>query len=301
MLGVTSLAEAKEIIKYKLSPMHELQDHEFNIIINLCETHNINPAHGMLYLRRNEHNHIFPTLTIDGWFKLVNDKDDCNGYIFHESDVLVDIPQSGGVSTKAFEYIGCQIFRKGRDHAPVVKEYVLECINQFNAAWYSHTNRLLRHAAFIQCARMTYNLSGIYNETEELSSELSLSIVKEVTDESFEVLNTSDDSLEVFDDDITAHVDELNASDETLVKHNGNVIFDDIAEPSIDSKAVDVNTSEVNPEVIIPEDIVKQRIDSYLISSIAKGTLESCVIYLKSVTDEQDHGYIERESKDLVA
>jgi hypothetical protein len=115
ILGVETKEQVIAILKYKLSPEHDLLDCEVDMIINLCENYQINPSLGMLYLRRDELNHIYPTLKVDGWYKLVNDQDDCNGYEFVESESSASIPESNNNSVEktCFEYIGCRIFRKG--------------------------------------------------------------------------------------------------------------------------------------------------------------------------------------------
>ena len=62
-------------------------------------------------------------------------------------------------------YFECTIFRKDRKVATSVREYMYEAhTNQ--GAWLTHPRRMLRHKAMIQCARICFGLSGIYEPDE---------------------------------------------------------------------------------------------------------------------------------------
>jgi hypothetical protein len=47
----------------------------------------------------------------------------------------------------------------------VVREYLKECYRDVGP-WNSHPRRMLRHKAFIQCARMAFGFGGIYDPDE---------------------------------------------------------------------------------------------------------------------------------------
>ena len=55
--------------------------------------------------------------------------------------------------------------RKDRSHPTIVTEYLAEC-KMTTEPWKKYPKRMLRHKAFIQCARMAFGFSGIYDEDE---------------------------------------------------------------------------------------------------------------------------------------
>jgi hypothetical protein len=69
-------------------------------------------------------------------------------------------------------YFECTIFRKDRKVATSVREYMYEAhTNQ--GAWLTHPRRMLRHKAMIQCARICFGLSGVYDADEAQRISLS--------------------------------------------------------------------------------------------------------------------------------
>jgi hypothetical protein len=62
-------------------------------------------------------------------------------------------------------WIQCRITRKDRDAPIQVREYMAEC-KRNTGPWQSHPARMLRHKAFIQCARLAFGYSGIYDPDE---------------------------------------------------------------------------------------------------------------------------------------
>lgn len=95
---------------------------------------------------------------VDGWSKVINSHPQFDGMRFLESSPGDDeLPQ----------YIECTIFRKDRKVATSVREYMHEAhTNQ--GAWLTHPRRMLRHKAMVQCARICFGLSGIYEPDEAI-------------------------------------------------------------------------------------------------------------------------------------
>ena len=60
----------------------------------------------------------------------------------------------------------CTIWRKDRQHPITVTEYKRECFQQTSYAWQNFPLRMLRHKAIIQCARVAFGFSGIYDPDE---------------------------------------------------------------------------------------------------------------------------------------
>ena len=85
-------------------------------------------------------------------------------------------------------WIECVIYRKDRKHPISIREYLDEVYRppaepwvdiwengqrtgqkekrKFNGPWQSHTKRMLRHKAMIQCARVAFGFVGIYDQDE---------------------------------------------------------------------------------------------------------------------------------------
>lgn len=93
---------------------------------------------------------IVPIIGVDGWYRIVNDNPNFDGCEFEESR-----DQKGGI-----ESITCRIHRKDRSHPVVVTEWLAEC-KRNTPPWNGQPVRMLRHRAFIQCARVAFGLSAM--------------------------------------------------------------------------------------------------------------------------------------------
>ena len=99
---------------------------------------------------------IFFVVGVDGWSKIINAHPQFDGMRFVESAPGDDeLPQ----------YFECTIFRKDRKVATSVREYMHEAHTN-PGAWLTHPRRMLRHKAMVQCARICFGLSGIYEPDE---------------------------------------------------------------------------------------------------------------------------------------
>ena len=93
---------------------------------------------------------------VDGWTKIINSHPAFDGMKFVESEPGDDeLPL----------YFECTIFRKDRKVATTVREYMYE-VHTNEGAWLTHPRRMLRHKAMVQCARVCFGLSGIYDPDE---------------------------------------------------------------------------------------------------------------------------------------
>jgi phage recombination protein Bet len=95
---------------------------------------------------------------VDGWTKLINAHPAFDGMKFVESE-----PGDNELPL----YFQCTIFRKDRRVATSVREYMYE-VHTNKGAWLTHPRRMLRHKAMVQCARLCFGLSGIYDPDEAL-------------------------------------------------------------------------------------------------------------------------------------
>lgn len=92
---------------------------------------------------------ITPIVSVDGWARIINNNPNCDGIQFKQDD----------------ESATCMIYRKDRNHPTVVTEYLSEC-KMNTDPWKKYPKRMLRHKALIQCARIAFGFSGIYDEDE---------------------------------------------------------------------------------------------------------------------------------------
>ena len=92
---------------------------------------------------------IVPVVGLDGWSRIINSHTQFDGMDF-EQDA---------------ESCTCIIYRKDRSHPIKVTEWMSEC-KRGTQPWQSHPKRMLRHKAMIQCARLAFGFTGIYEQDE---------------------------------------------------------------------------------------------------------------------------------------
>ena len=94
---------------------------------------------------------IVPVVGVDGWARIVNEHPQFDGVEFV-------MAADGSECT-------CMIHRKDRGHPVEITEYMSEC-NRKTQPWAVSPKRMLRHKAFIQCARLAFGFAGIYDPDE---------------------------------------------------------------------------------------------------------------------------------------
>lgn len=99
---------------------------------------------------------------VDGWSKIMNSHPQFAGMQFQES-----AESTGGIPT----WIECEIHRHDRVVPLRVREYFEEAQSD-HMAWITHPRRMLRHKCMVQCARIAFGLSGIYDIDEALKIKL---------------------------------------------------------------------------------------------------------------------------------
>ena len=95
-------------------------------------------------------------LMIDGWYRIVNRQPDFDGVEFDDH-----LDANGGLTA-----ITCRMYIKGRSRPVVVTEYMAECRQDRSDVWKKYPARMLRHKAYIQCARMTFGISEMVDSDE---------------------------------------------------------------------------------------------------------------------------------------
>jgi phage recombination protein Bet len=98
---------------------------------------------------------IVPIVGIDGWTKLINTNPDFDGCDFEYDDA----PNGDPIS------VTCIMHLKNRAHPVTVTEYYTEC-KRNTIPWNTMPRRMLRHKAYMQCGRLAFGLTGIYDDDE---------------------------------------------------------------------------------------------------------------------------------------
>ncbi len=130
-------------------------DHELIGFLLVCNTHNLNPILREIYAFPGRQGGVIPIVGIDGWVSLVNRNKRYNGV-----DFVDHVDDKGNMGA-----ITCRIYVKGMERSVEVTEYMAEC-KRNTEPWNKWPRRMLRHKAYIQCARVAFGLSGIYDEDE---------------------------------------------------------------------------------------------------------------------------------------
>lgn len=124
-------------------------DAQMTALMIVANQYGLNPWTKEIYAFPDTNNGIVPVVGVDGWSRIINEHPQFDGMEF-EADA---------------ESCTCVMFRKDRNRAVRVTEYMGECRRQ-TKPWQSHPRRMLRHKALIQCARLAFGYTGIYDQDE---------------------------------------------------------------------------------------------------------------------------------------
>lgn len=132
----------------------KLTREEFAAFLLVAKEYDLNPITREIYAMPKRGGGFVPIVSVDGWIHLINDHRALNGIEFIEHN------KKGKI-----EAITCRIWRKDRDRPTEVKEYLEEC-KRDSEPWKQMPRRMLRHKALIQCGRVAFGFSGIFDEEE---------------------------------------------------------------------------------------------------------------------------------------
>lgn len=184
-------------------------DEQLVALLIVANQYGLNPFTKEIYAFPSKGS-ITPIVSVDGWSRLINDNPQCDGIQFE---------QDADSAT-------CKIYRKDRTHPTVVTEYLEECQGEVKdkygnpTPWGRWPKRMLRHKALIQCARVAFGFSGIYDEDE--ASRINGSQVNAMTD-----VEPVDDGYSEFYDEIYPEmiaaadkgIEGLQSAYQELIKH----------------------------------------------------------------------------------
>ena len=136
---------------------------EFIAAVLVANTYQLNPLLNEIYAFPSKKGGITPIVSIDGFIHLMNAQKD------HDGCELIENRNKDGqknASKTDVDSITAKIYTKGRTFPTVVTEYMGECFDGQKGPWQRWPIRMLRHKALIQCARIAYGFSGIYDPDE---------------------------------------------------------------------------------------------------------------------------------------
>lgn len=127
----------------------QVNPEQMTALLVVANQHGLNPWTNEIYAFPNNGG-IVPIVGVDGWSRIMNEHPQFDGieFVFGEDNSCT-----------------CTIYRKDRSRPIVVTEYMSEC-QRNTQPWKSHPKRMLRHKAMIQCARLAFGFTGIYDPDE---------------------------------------------------------------------------------------------------------------------------------------
>lgn len=93
---------------------------------------------------------------IDGWYRMVNRQETFDGVEFDDN-----LNDKGEIVS-----ITCRMHIKGRSRPACATEYMAECVDIKSSVWKRWPNRMLRHKAYIQAARIAFGISEVIDDDE---------------------------------------------------------------------------------------------------------------------------------------
>lgn len=124
-------------------------DAQMTALLIVAQQYGLNPFTKEIYAFPDKNNGIVPVVGVDGWSRIINEHPQFDGLEFEQHD----------------KECTCIIYRKDRTKPTKVTEYKDEC-SRNTGPWQSHPKRMLRHKALIQCARLAFGYTGIYDQDE---------------------------------------------------------------------------------------------------------------------------------------
>ena len=145
----------------------QVSDAQMTALLIVANQYGLNPWTKEIYAFPDKNNGIVPVVGVDGWSRIINEHPQFDGLEFKQDE----------------ESCTCIIHRKDRSHPISVTEYMSEC-RRGAGPWQSHPKRMLRHKALIQCARLAFGYTGIFDQDEaERIAEIDMGTVDRETGE----------------------------------------------------------------------------------------------------------------------
>ncbi len=176
--------EAEMMITLKATAFKgQVSDAQMTALLIVAGQYGLNPWLKEIYAFPDKGG-IIPIVGVDGWSRIINENPAFDGMDF-EQDA---------------ESCTCRIYRKDRSHPIAVTEYLSEC-KRDTGPWKSHPKRMLRHKAMIQCARVAFGYTGIFDEDEAeriIEKDITPTVDRAPALSKIEACNTMDELIAVW-------------------------------------------------------------------------------------------------------
>ena len=174
MLGTLKATAFQQTGRDAQDPTNE----QMMALLIVADQYGLNPFTRELYAFPDKQRGIVPIVSVDGWIRIINQHPSYDGLDWRASE---DWVRQDDDARPCPTWIECIIHRRDHDHPTVIREYLDECYRPAfvgksrDAAggsytvpgpWQSHTKRMLRHKALIQCARVAFGFAGIFDPDE---------------------------------------------------------------------------------------------------------------------------------------
>jgi hypothetical protein len=134
----------------------EPTNEEMMALLIIADRYRLDPFCREIYAFRDyRRGGIVAIVGVDGWSRLINEHPAFNGCEF----------TYGHGADDKLEFVECTLYRKDREHAAKVREYLREN-KRDTENWSAMPTRMLRHRAFIQAGRLTFGYTGLHDEDE---------------------------------------------------------------------------------------------------------------------------------------
>ena len=141
-------------------------DAQMTALMIVANEYKLNPFTKEIYAFPDKSGGIIPVVGVDGWISIINARKEYQGIEFVYSDRYVTME---GTNVPCPDWIECWITRSDRAKPVKVREFLDETyrlVSGLELPWQTHPKRMLRHKSIVQCARVAFGLSGIYDEDE---------------------------------------------------------------------------------------------------------------------------------------
>ena len=140
-------------------------------LLSVADTYGLNPFIRQVWALSDRKGGVLPVISIDGWTSIMNSYPQSDGMEFSYPDELIVFDDD---MKACHPWMECVVYRKDREHAIRVREYLDELYRpavikngkKFPGPWQTCPKRMLRHKAQIQCIRIAYGLSGLFEPDE---------------------------------------------------------------------------------------------------------------------------------------
>ena len=140
-------------------------------LLSVADSYGLNPFIRQVWGLSDRRGGVLPVISIDGWTAIMNSYPQSNGMEFYYPDELIQFDED---MKPCHPWVDCKIYRKDREHAIRVREYLDELYRpavikngkKFPGPWQTCPKRMLRHKSQIQAIRIAYGLSGLFEPDE---------------------------------------------------------------------------------------------------------------------------------------